>query len=39
MYFIHLYENRTVKLVKIVLSGGEGMKKNDGGGESNQGIF
>jgi hypothetical protein len=36
MYFVYEYENRTMKLVKIVLkSGGERMGKNDGGGKSN----
>jgi hypothetical protein len=34
---IYLYENRTIKLVEIVLKRGkEGMRENDGGGESNQ---
>jgi hypothetical protein len=35
-YFVFMYENRTVKLVKIVLRRGEeGIKKKDGGGEFN----
>jgi hypothetical protein len=36
MYFVYMYENRTVKAVEIALRrGGEGMWENDGGGESN----
>jgi hypothetical protein len=34
-----LYENRTLKPVEIVLSGGRGMKENDEGDESNQGTL
>jgi hypothetical protein len=31
MYFVHGYENRTIKPVEIVLRRGAEMKKNDGG--------
>jgi hypothetical protein len=32
MYIILFYESRTVKPIEIVLSRGEGMRENDGGG-------
>jgi hypothetical protein len=35
MYFINMYENRTIKSVEIVLRGVGGKKENDGGDESN----
>jgi hypothetical protein len=36
MYFVYMYEKRTMKSVDIVLTRGkEGMIENDGGGESN----
>jgi hypothetical protein len=38
IYFIYWYENRTMKPLEIVLRRGEGMRKNDGGGEPNQGT-
>jgi hypothetical protein len=31
MYFIYLYENRTMKPDEIVLGQGGGVRKNDGG--------
>jgi hypothetical protein len=35
MYFVFVYENRTVKPIEIVLKKGEGeVRENDGGGES-----
>jgi hypothetical protein len=34
MYFVFMYENRTMKLVKIVLGREEGLRENNGGGES-----
>jgi hypothetical protein len=37
MFFIYLYENRTMKLVEIILS--RGVRENDGGNESNQGTL
>jgi hypothetical protein len=36
MYFVLVYENRTMKPVEIVLKRGLGaMREKDGGGESN----
>jgi hypothetical protein len=35
VYFAYLYENRTMNLVETSKKGRKGMKKNDGGGESN----
>jgi hypothetical protein len=32
---MYLYENRAMEL-EIILSGGEGVRENDGGDESNQ---
>jgi hypothetical protein len=29
MYFIYLYENRTMKSVEVMVSMGEGMREND----------
>jgi hypothetical protein len=38
MYFVHAYENRTMKLVEIALRRkGRRMRINDGESESNQG--
>jgi hypothetical protein len=35
-HFVYVYENKTMKLVEIVLKkGGKGMRENDGGDESN----
>jgi hypothetical protein len=35
MYFIYMYENKTMKLVQIVPEKGTGrMRENDGGNES-----
>jgi hypothetical protein len=35
-----VYENRTTKLVEIVLrKGGDGKKENNGGGKSNKDIL
>jgi hypothetical protein len=40
MHCIDLHENRTMKPVEIVLSGGgDWMRENDGQGESNQGTL
>jgi hypothetical protein len=37
MYFMYMYENRTMKLVESVLRKGRGrrIRENDGGGKSN----
>jgi hypothetical protein len=35
MYFVYMYEHRTMKLVEIVLRRGEEMRENDGRDESN----
>jgi hypothetical protein len=35
MNFVYLYKNITMKPVEIVLRRGRGMRKNDGGDESN----
>jgi hypothetical protein len=35
MYSVYVYENRTMKPVKIVLKGGGEMRENNGEGESN----
>jgi hypothetical protein len=35
MYFLYIYENRTMKPVEIVLRMGGGISENDGGGTSN----
>jgi hypothetical protein len=39
MYFIYLYENRTMKPSEIILSNGRGMRENDGKDEPNQGTL
>jgi hypothetical protein len=41
MYFIYMYEDRTLTPVKIILWGGRarGMWENDGGNEPNQGTL
>jgi hypothetical protein len=39
MYFIDLYEKRTMKLVEIILRKGEGVRNNDGADESNKGTL
>jgi hypothetical protein len=39
MYFMHLYENRTMKPVGIVLSRGRGMRESDGESDPNQGTL
>jgi hypothetical protein len=39
MYFIYSYENRIMISVKIILSRGGKMRKNDGEDESNQGTL
>jgi hypothetical protein len=36
MYFIYLYENRTMKSAETILSKGEMMRENDGGDERDQ---
>jgi hypothetical protein len=38
-YFIFVYENRTMKLIEMVLRRGEKKRKNDGRGESNSDIL
>jgi hypothetical protein len=35
MYFVNVYENRTMKPVETVLRRGGGLRENDGEGESN----
>jgi hypothetical protein len=36
-YFTYVYEDRTLKLVKIILSRGRGVWENDGGNLPKQG--
>jgi hypothetical protein len=36
MYFLHLYENGTMKLELVLRTEGWGMRENNGGDESNQ---
>jgi hypothetical protein len=39
MYYIYLYENKTMKPVEIILSRGRGRRENDGEDEPNQGTL
>jgi hypothetical protein len=39
MYFIYLYENRTMKPIEIIFSKGREIRENDDGDESNQGTL
>jgi hypothetical protein len=39
LYSIYLYENRTLKCVKISLSRGRRRRENNGGAEPNQGTL
>jgi hypothetical protein len=38
-YLICLHEKRTMKLIEMIFSRGEGVRKNNGGDESNQGTL